>query len=607
MDILPAFAELGLSEKTLEALSKKGFEEPTEIQKACIPRLLQSGTEVVGQAQTGTGKTAAFALPIIETISEKSKNVEALILAPTRELALQVSEEINSLKGDRALEVAPIYGGASMENQLRKLKKGVQIVVGTPGRVLDHIRRGTLKLEKLEFMVLDEADEMLDMGFIEDIEEVLKAVPEEKRMLMFSATMPKEILKLAENFMKNPEIIKTKKASESTSQADQIYYEVKESDKVEALTRIIDRDPAFYGVVFCRTKLQCDEVAKKLSDRGYDAAALHGDLSQKERENILKRMKERRLSILIATDVAARGLDIQDLSHVINYSLPQDPEIYIHRVGRTGRAGKNGTAITFITPSEARKFSYIKRASKSDIRREEIPTASEVIESKKGRIIDALEAALNKEPAIDYYSLAETLLEDREPREAFASLLAYIYKDELDISQYKDINSDSRRGRGKEKSYSDSERPFDRVKKPSMDEEGLTRLFIARGSRDGITKRDLVQIIMDQTGTKNSDIHGVQVMEEFSFINAPYDVAEKILKIFDRKSKGGRSIVSRAKSESERREAKANSKPKKEKKVEEEFEEYRRERKEYTKRRSSAKGRDVKSKAKKNSKGSRRK
>ncbi len=600
MDILPAFAELGLSEKTLKALREKGFEEPTEIQKACIPLLLEKGTEVVGQAQTGTGKTAAFALPIIETISEKSRNVEALILAPTRELALQVSEEINSLKGDRALEVAPIYGGASMENQLRKLKKGVQIVVGTPGRILDHIRRGTLKLSSLEFMVLDEADEMLDMGFIEDIEEVLKAVPEEKRMLMFSATMPKEILKLAENFMKNPQIIKTKKASESTSQADQIYYEVKESDKVEALTRIIDRDPAFYGVVFCRTKLQCDEVAKKLSDRGYDAAALHGDLSQKERENILKRMKERRLSILIATDVAARGLDIQDLTHVINYSLPQDPEIYIHRVGRTGRAGKNGTAITFITPSEAKKFSYIKRASKSDIRREEIPTASEVIESKKARMLEELESALKTEPAVDYYSLAETLLDGRDPREAFAALLAHIYKDELDISQYKDISKDSRKSRRSEKSYTDSDRPFDKVHRPSMDEDGLTRLFIARGSKDGLTKRDLVQILMDQTGTKNSDIHDVQVMEEFSFINAPYDVAEKILKIFDRKSKGGRSIVSKAKSESERK----ASKPRKEKKgFEEEFEEYRRERKEYTKRRSSNRG----SKSKSSKKSSRRK
>ena len=439
MDLLPAFASLGLSEETLGALKMKGFEEPTEIQKACIPLLLKEGTEVVGQAQTGTGKTAAFSLPIIETVDENRKDVQALILAPTRELALQVSEEINSLKGKRKLEIAPIYGGASMENQLRKLRKGVQIVVGTPGRILDHIRRGSLKLDELEFMVLDEADEMLDMGFIEDIEEVLKAVPEEKRMLMFSATMPAEILKLSKQFMKNPEIIRTQKQDTSSAATDQIYYEVRESDKIEALTRIIDRDPEFYGVVFCRTKLQCDEVAKKLSDRGYDASALHGDLSQRERENIIKRLKDKQLSILIATDVAARGLDIKDLTHVINYSLPQDPEIYIHRVGRTGRAGRTGTAITFITPSEARKFSYIKRASRSEIRREEVPTADEVIESKRERIKDELTKAISQDARSDYKELASMLLGENDPVDTISSLLEFFYKDELDRSQYRKI------------------------------------------------------------------------------------------------------------------------------------------------------------------------
>ena len=414
MELLPAFASLGLSYRTLEALEKKGFEEPTEIQSACIPLLLNEGTEVVGQAQTGTGKTAAFALPIIETVDEHSKSVQALILAPTRELALQVSEEINSLKGERKLEIAPIYGGASMENQLRKLKKGVQIVVGTPGRILDHIRRGSLKLEELEFMVLDEADEMLDMGFIEDIEEVLKAVPEEKRMLMFSATMPPEILKLAETFMKDPKLVRTQKKDMATTAADQIYYEVREADKLEALTRIIDRDPDFYGVVFCRTKLQCDEVSKKLIDRGYDAAALHGDLTQREREHILQRVKAKSIVILVATDVAARGLDIKDLTHVINYSLPQDPEIYIHRVGRTGRAGRTGTAITFITPSEARRFTFIKKASRSEIRKEEIPTADEVIASKRARIKEELDKALKKEACHDYYELAEDILDEND-------------------------------------------------------------------------------------------------------------------------------------------------------------------------------------------------
>lgn len=566
MDLLPAFAELGLTEETLKALEKKGFEEPTEIQKACIPLLLKEGTEVVGQAQTGTGKTAAFALPIIETVNDSEKDVQALILAPTRELALQVSEEMNSLKGNRKLEIAPIYGGASMENQLRKLRKGVQIVVGTPGRVLDHIRRGSLKMENLEFMVLDEADEMLDMGFIEDIEEVLKAVPEEKRMLMFSATMPPEILKLSQKFMKKAEIVRTQKQDTSSTATDQIYYEVRESDKIEALTRIIDRDPDFYGVVFCRTKVQCDEVAKKLSDRSYDAAALHGDLSQRERENIIKRLKDKQLAILVATDVAARGLDIKDLTHVINYSLPQDPEVYIHRVGRTGRAGRTGTAITFITPSEARKFSYIKRASRSEIRREEVPTADEVIESKRLRIKGELESALELQARDDYRELAASLLSKKDPIETLSSLLEYLYKDELDRSQYKNIdiiggNRDKKKKKDSKSKELDKKRPLDRIEEPSLDEEGYTRLFIARGRNDGITKRDLVNIIIAQSGVDNKDIHDVQVMEEFSFVNAPYAVAEHILKVFDKRNYGGaKPLVTRAKAD-----RKAFDKPRKDK------------------------------------------
>lgn len=544
MEDLKDFRDLGLSEKTIDALRKKGFEEPTEIQKKTIPLLLTEGTEVVGQAQTGTGKTAAFALPIIETVSEENKNVQALILCPTRELALQVAEEINSLKGDRKLEIIPIYGGASMEVQLRRLRRGVQIVVGTPGRILDHINRGSLKLDDLEFMVLDEADEMLDMGFIEDIEEVLKAVPEEKRMLLFSATIPPEIEKLSQKFMKNPIIIRTQKVDTATPQADQIYFEVKESDKIEALSRIIDRDPDFYGIVFCRTKLQCDEVASKLQARGYDAEALHGDLSQREREQILKKLKERQIRILVATDVAARGLDIKDLTHIINYALPQDPEIYIHRVGRTGRAGRTGTAITFITPSEARKFSYIKKVARSEIRKEEVPTAQEVIETKRQRIKEELEEALDKSASDDYEKLAKELLEGKDPENAMASLLEYFYKGELDKSQYRDISvgsskdRKSRREREKERDREPraerdrSERHYD----SGLDSEGYTRLFIAKGRRDGLSKRELLDFIEEEAHIDSRDLHNLEVMDEFSFVNAPYDVAEKILRTFEDKN-----------------------------------------------------------------------
>ena len=550
------FESLGLGERTLKAVKAKGFEEPSEIQAACIPLLLKEGTEVVGQAQTGTGKTAAFALPILETVDEEKKSVQALILTPTRELALQVSEEINSLKGDRKTEVTPIYGGASMEIQLRKLKRGVQIVVGTPGRILDHIKRGTLDLSNLVFMVLDEADEMLDMGFIEDIEEVLKNVPETRRMLMFSATMPPQIQKLAENFMKNPTLVRTQKTDAATPQADQIYFEVKEADKIEALTRIIDRDPDFYGVIFCRTKLQCDEIGHKLQARGYDAEALHGDLSQRERETILRKMKERVIRILVATDVAARGLDIQDLTHVINYSLPSDPEIYIHRVGRTGRAGKEGTAITFITPSEARRFSYIKKASKSEIRKEEIPTPREVVERRRELIKEQLLSALEKDGGEEYRSISEGLLEDNDPMDVLSSVLSLFYRDALDESQYKDISVGKKRERTKKKSNAetsytdrkkeDRERPYDKIKTPSMDDEGLTRLFIARGRNDGLTKRGLADVLIDQAGVKNEDIRDIQVMEDFSFINAPYDAAEHILRIFGKSRNGEKPIITKA-------------------------------------------------------------
>ena len=568
------FESLGLGERTLKAVKAKGFEEPSEIQAACIPLLLKEGTEVVGQAQTGTGKTAAFALPILETVDEEKKSVQALILTPTRELALQVSEEINSLKGDRKTEVTPIYGGASMEIQLRKLKRGVQIVVGTPGRILDHIKRGTLDLSNLVFMVLDEADEMLDMGFIEDIEEVLKNVPETRRMLMFSATMPPQIQKLAENFMKNPTLVRTQKTDAATPQADQIYFEVKEADKIEALTRIIDRDPDFYGVIFCRTKLQCDEIGHKLQARGYDAEALHGDLSQRERETILRKMKERVIRILVATDVAARGLDIQDLTHVINYSLPSDPEIYIHRVGRTGRAGKEGTAITFITPSEARRFSYIKKASKSEIRKEEIPTPREVVERRRELIKEQLLSALEKDGGEEYRSISEGLLEDNDPVDVLSSVLSLFYRDALDESQYKDISVGKKRERTKKKSNAetsytdrkkeDRERPYDKIKTPSMDDEGLTRLFIARGRNDGLTKRGLADVLIDQAGVKNEDIRDIRVMEDFSFINAPYDAAEHILRIFGKSRNGEKPIITKARKDEKAKKKSTESTSKKE-------------------------------------------
>lgn len=550
MPNLPHFKELGLSPITLAALELKGFEEPTEIQKIAIPLLLKEKKDVIGQAQTGTGKTAAFALPILEELDLSLFKPQALILTPTRELAIQVAEEISSLKGPRKLEIAPIYGGASMEQQLRRLKRGVQIVVGTPGRIMDHLERKTLDLSNLTFAVLDEADEMLDMGFIEDIDTILSKTPSEKRMLLFSATMPKPIISLAEKYMREGyEIIRTKKNEENETLTDQIYFEVRENDKLETLSRIIDMDHDFYGVVFCRTKIQCDEIGKKLSDRGYDAEALHGDLSQKQRELILKKMRNRQISILVATDVAARGIDIQELTHVINFSIPQDPEVYIHRIGRTGRAGKQGTAITFITPSEARKFSFIKRASKNDIRKERIPNPQEVVEKKKEFLLEEIRQSLNSDIDSEYISIAKSLIENHEAEKVVASLLSHFYRGKLDISQYKDIHQESESARKSGGPRTREMGRYDKVTPIDIEETGFTRLFIARGRNDGLTKRLLANIIIDQAGVRDEDIQDIAVMEEFSFINAPFKIAEHILKTFSNRMDDGKPLITRARPE----------------------------------------------------------
>ncbi|MDH4027819.1 MAG: DEAD/DEAH box helicase, partial [Nitrospirota bacterium] len=422
---MESFEGLGLSEATLKALSKKGFEAPTPIQVQTIPLLLRGNKDIVGQAQTGTGKTAAFGLPIIELLSEKSKTVQAIILTPTRELAVQVAEEINSLKGKKKLVIIPIYGGQSMDQQLRSLKKGVDIVVGTPGRVLDHIRRGTLKLDAVSHLVLDEADEMLNMGFIEDVKEILKNTGPDKRTMLFSATMPSAIMGIAKKYMGEYDVVRVQDQQLTVSLTDQIYFEVSQANKFEALCRIIDVEEDFYGLVFCRTKIDTDSVASHLVDRGYDANALHGDISQSQREKILHSFKKRRINILVATDVAARGIDVQDLTHVINYALPQDPEAYVHRIGRTGRAGKQGTAITFITPEEYRKLQYIKKTTKTDIRRARLPKVKDVINTKRMRIQTELENILGVHPQGIFLDMSRELLKSGEAEEILGAVLQY--------------------------------------------------------------------------------------------------------------------------------------------------------------------------------------
>ena len=537
---LESFRVLGLSDKTLEALSEKGFSEPTDIQRECIPLLLENKLDVIGQARTGTGKTAAFALPILETIDEKDKSTQALILAPTRELAMQVASEIDSLKGKREISVDAIYGGTSYENQFKKLKKGLQIVVGTPGRIQDHLDRGTLDISKISFAVLDEADEMLDMGFVEDIEKILANSPKDKRMLLFSATMPDPILRLAENFMRDYTVVRIKKQESEEVLTEQYYYDLRESDKMEALCRIIDYSDDFYGIVFCKTKVQCEEIGRKLSERGYNAEALHGDLSQKQREIILQNLRDHKIKILVATDVAARGIDVQELTHVINFTIPQDPEVYIHRIGRTGRAGKKGTAITFVTPSEARKFGFIKRISRMSIEKGTLPSSNDIILKKKERILDKVKASF-KEQAIEYEEIAANLLEEEDSFVVVKALLKLLYKNELDKSQYHTIRS--------------LEKPQDKKKKSkddkAIDDCGTTRLFIAMGRKDGLTKRLLANMLIERCRVRDEDIQNIEVMDEFSFINVPSMYADLIINAFKTRGEKGKPLIVKAKAEKE--------------------------------------------------------
>jgi len=534
MTDIERFKQLGLSEEVIEAISKKGFEEPTPIQTLTIPVMLRDETNIIVQAQTGTGKTAAFGLPLIEMIDPKQRSVQAMIVTPTRELAIQVSEEISSLKGNTGIQVIPVYGGQSIDQQLRRLKKGVHIVVGTPGRVIDHLNRKTLNLRDIEYLILDEADEMLNMGFIEDVEEIMKHTNPHKRTLLFSATIPAKIKTLARKYMAGYEFITVEKQKPTVSLTEQIYYEVRSSDKFEALCRIVDIEEDFYGLVFCRTKNDVGEVTNHLIERGYDADVIHGDISQSQREKTLGRFKKKKINILVATDVAARGLDVNDMTHVINYSLPHDPESYVHRIGRTGRAGKEGTAITFITPSEYHKLMFIQRKAKTDIKKLKVPNVKDIIRAKTRKINEDIAAMNSEEVDANYYNWAKRLLENNNTTELLAKILNYSFDDKLNPGLYNEIKELS--GRNKK-----------------IELEGKSRLFVAMGKKDKITPAKLVKYVFENTGVNKSDIDQVEVYNEFSFITVPFKEAKTILGIFQKKSGKGRSLVVKARAKKKKK------------------------------------------------------
>ncbi len=518
------FVDMGLSESTLKALEKKWFVTASPIQEACIPLLLNGTKDIIWQAQTGTGKTAAFSLPVIEKIDLTKKHVQAVVIAPTRELAVQVAEEFKSLAGKKKISIVQVYGWASIGNQLSQLRSGAHVVVGTPWRMIDMINRGKLKLGKIDFCILDEADEMLNMWFLDELESILEACNKDRQMLCFSATMPKAIKRVAEKYMGEYEFVKAAATELTTWNTEQLKMFVRQSDKLEALTRVMDSYPDFYGIIFSKTKRWCDELVHALQTHGYRADALHGDLNQKQREWVLKKFKKKQIMILCATDVAARGIDVEDLSHVVNYDLPQDPESYTHRIWRTGRAGKKWIALSFVTQKGEWMIRRIERTTKSKIKLIEAPTVEDVIDRKKTHILEKIAEAVRtgSEGNRDYDSMIEKCLELGSEKDLMGALLHLAFGKQLNEKAYRDIKS---------------------IKPRNEVNSDMTRLFIARGRAHGMDgPKELVDRLQWETNVSQKVMDDVMVKDDFSFITCPNAEAEVILEIFAEKE--GRSLVS---------------------------------------------------------------
>jgi len=430
---LKTFAEFGLEAKVLQAITELGFEESTPIQSKSIPIAL-TGSDLIGQAQTGTGKTAAFGIPLINKIPTSEDRIVALIMTPTRELAIQVSEEIGKLTRYKGLRSLPIYGGQEIGRQIRALKKKPQIIIGTPGRLLDHINRKTIRLDDVQTVVLDEADEMLDMGFMEDITSILSLVPENRQTMLFSATMPPNIQRLASQFLRNPEHVSVIPKQVSAPLIDQAYIEVHERQKFEALSRLLDMESPELAIIFGRTKRRVDELSEALQKRGYSADGLHGDLSQNQRDAVMRKFRDGSIDVLVATDVAARGLDVSGVSHVINFDLPQDPESYVHRIGRTGRAGKEGTAWSFVTPREIDHLHFIEKVTRHRIPKKPLPSIAEAIEGKQRVTAERILEFVQEESINEYKGIAIQLLEQYDSVNLLASAIKIITGEKKDVN-----------------------------------------------------------------------------------------------------------------------------------------------------------------------------
>jgi ATP-dependent RNA helicase DeaD len=519
------FSELTLSEEMQRAISEVGYEEASPIQAGAIPVLL-AGRDVIGQAQTGTGKTAAFSIPAIELINTDSREVQALVLCPTRELAVQVSGEIQKLgKYKRGLSVVPIYGGSSYDRQFRALERGVQIVIGTPGRVMDHIERGTLKLENCKMIILDEADEMLDMGFRDDIETVLKQMPEQRQTVFFSATMSKPIMEMTKRYQKDPQIVKVNHQEMTVTNIEQSYFEVRGPQKKDVLTRLIDMYNIKSGIVFANTKRMVDEIVGDLQAKGYFAEGLHGDMGQQQRQNTLDKFRKGTLEILVATDVAARGIDVDNVEVVVNYDLPADEEYYVHRIGRTGRAGKQGKAFTFVSGRDIYKLRDIMRFTKATIKQERVPSFEDVSEVKTTLMLGSIKEVIDKGNLDKYIARVQRLIDqDQEDGVTSLDVAAALLKMTMKEDKRAQESLDASRTQG-------AARP------------GFTRLFVTMGKKDRLHPRDIVDLIAENTSLTAGKVGDIALYDKFSFVEIPNEFVEEVISQLGRSTIQGRPVA----------------------------------------------------------------
>jgi ATP-dependent RNA helicase DeaD len=550
------FADLALSEPVMKAIVKVGYEVPSPIQAAAIPVLLAGG-DILGMAQTGTGKTAAFALPLLSRIDMKQQDPQILVLAPTRELAIQVAEAFQKYASEiPGFHVLPIYGGQDMTSQLRALKRGAHVVVGTPGRVMDHLRRGSLNLNTLKALVLDEADEMLRMGFIDDVEWILEHTPKTRQTALFSATMPREIRHVCNNYLNDAKEIKIESSQSTDANIEQVYWMVSGTNKLDALTRILEVEPFDGMIIFVRTKTATVELAEKLEARGYSASALNGDMNQQLRERTIERLKTNKLDIVIATDVAARGIDVERVSHVVNYDIPYDSEAYVHRIGRTGRAGRSGKAILFVAPREKRLLYTIEKATKKPITLMELPSGATVTQHRIDQFTSQISTTLAEQPDLSFFNglLAEFSNKNEVSPEDIASALAYLLQRErplqvkfTDVKPERESRSRDDRGGREERGGRDergsrgdrgsrdggdrgrSDRPREDRPRREHNDENMVRYRIEVGRNHEARPGDIVGAIANEAGISSSNIGHIKLHDEFSTVDLPKGLSGDVL------------------------------------------------------------------------------